>query len=57
MLIVEAPVPGKTETKIERTVRRVVFEPLNQCIAACTDNETLASLIGNQENDAYMFFI
>jgi Rrf2 family protein len=56
MLVVDPP--ASSETKLERTIRRIVFEPLNKCIAEIIDKENLAGLAGTKDSgDSYMYFI
>jgi len=58
MLVVDPPVPGADETRLQRCIREAVFEPLNRRVAAVVDNETLASLVGTVDPDeSYMYFI
>jgi Rrf2 family protein len=58
MLVVDPPIPGTTETKIQRCIRTVVFDRLNERIAQVIDRKTLASLIGTVDPDSgYMYFI
>jgi Rrf2 family protein len=58
MLIIDPPIEGDTESKLESTVRRVVFDAINKRIADVINKETLASLIGTVDNDeSYMFYI
>jgi Rrf2 family protein len=58
MLVVDPPLPGTAETKIQRCIRTVVFDRLNERIAHLIDRKTLASLIGTVDPDSsYMYFI
>lgn len=58
MLVVDPPLPGITETRIQRCIRTVVFDRLNERIAQAIDRKTLASLIGTVDPDSsYMYFI
>ncbi|MDR3301752.1 MAG: Rrf2 family transcriptional regulator [Spirochaetaceae bacterium] len=58
MLIIDPPIEGELETKLQRTVRRVVFDAINERVARVIDRETLASLAGTFENgESYMYFI
>jgi Rrf2 family protein len=58
MLVVDPPIPGTPETKIQRCIRTVVFDRLNERIAHLIDRKTLASLIGTVDPDSsYMYFI
>jgi len=58
MLVVEAPLKNVRESALERTLRRVVFDPLNAKIAEVIDKETLSSLTGTIDSgDSYMYFI
>jgi Rrf2 family protein len=57
MLIVDPPIEGEAETKLQRTVRRVVFDVLNEKVAKIIDRETLAALAGLGDGDSYMYFI
>ncbi|GMO18307.1 MAG: Rrf2 family transcriptional regulator [Spirochaetaceae bacterium] len=56
MLIADPPLASERETKYSETVRRVVFERLNQKIASIIDSQTLASLAGVSQKE-YMYFI
>ena len=55
MLIADPPPDGSS--KFQRCIWRNVYEPLNRRIAEIIDSETLASLVGTVEDDAYMYFI
>jgi Rrf2 family protein len=58
MLVVDAPLPGVKETKIQRCIRITVFDRLNDRIAAVIDRKTLASVTGTVDpDDSYMYFI
>ncbi|MDR3324421.1 MAG: Rrf2 family transcriptional regulator [Spirochaetaceae bacterium] len=57
MLIVDPPIAGEVETKLQRTVRRVVFDVINERVAKIIDRETLAALAGIADGDSYMYFI
>ncbi|MDR2053754.1 MAG: Rrf2 family transcriptional regulator [Treponema sp.] len=58
MLVVDPPIPGTAETKIQRCIRTVVFDRLNERIAQVIDRKTLASIIGTVDPDSgYMYFI
>ncbi|MDR1867627.1 MAG: Rrf2 family transcriptional regulator [Treponema sp.] len=59
LLVVDPPIPGsKQETKIQQCIRRVVFDVLNERIAATIRKKTLASLVCTVESDdSYMYFI
>jgi Rrf2 family protein len=58
MLIVDPPLPGEKETKIQRCIRATVYDRLNDRIAQIIDRETLASLTGTVDPDeSYMYFI
>ncbi|MDR1908370.1 MAG: Rrf2 family transcriptional regulator [Spirochaetaceae bacterium] len=58
MLVVDPPLPGARESKLQRCIRITVFDRLNERIASVIDNETLASLIGTVDSgDSYMYFI
>jgi Rrf2 family protein len=58
MLVVDPPLPGVVETRLQRCVRIAVFDRLNERIAAVIDRQTLASLTGTVENaEPYMYFI
>jgi Rrf2 family protein len=58
ILVVDPPLPGVVETKIQRCIRTVVFDRLNARIAEVLDRGTLASLInGVDPEDSYMYFI
>jgi Rrf2 family protein len=58
MLVVDPPLPGKNETKLQRCIRLTVFNRLNDRIAAVIDRKTLASVVGTVDPDgSYMYFI
>ncbi|MDR1576142.1 MAG: Rrf2 family transcriptional regulator [Treponema sp.] len=58
MLVVDKPLPGVKETKLQRCIRTTVFDRLNERIAAVIDRKTLASLVGTTDPDeSYMYFI
>jgi Rrf2 family protein len=58
MLVVDPPLGGAPETKLQRCVRLTVFERLNERIASVIDQETLASLAGTVDGgEPYMYFI
>ncbi|MDR3335402.1 MAG: Rrf2 family transcriptional regulator [Treponema sp.] len=58
MLISDPPLPNITETKLQRCIRLIVFDRLNERIASVIDRETLASLVGTIDpDDSYMYFI
>jgi Rrf2 family protein len=58
MVVVDPPLPGSRETKLQRCIRITVYERLNDRIAAVIDRKTLASMIGTVDPDeSYMYFI
>jgi Rrf2 family protein len=58
MLVVDPPLPGVKETKIQRCIRTTVFDRLNERVAAVIDRKNLASVIGTIDPDeSYMYFI
>jgi Rrf2 family protein len=58
MLVVDPPLPGVKESKLERCIRITVFNRLNDRIAGVIDHETLASLAGTVDpGGSYMYFI
>jgi Rrf2 family protein len=58
MLVVDPPLPGVKESKLERCIRITVFDRLNDRIANVIDHESLASLAGTIDpDDSYMYFI
>jgi Rrf2 family protein len=58
MLVVDPPLPGKSETKLQRCIRLTVFDRLNERIAQVIDRKTLASVVGTVDpDDSYMYFI
>ncbi|MDR1177213.1 MAG: Rrf2 family transcriptional regulator [Spirochaetaceae bacterium] len=58
MLIVDPPLPGVKETKLQRCIRATVYNRINDRIAQIIDRETLASLVGTIDPDeSYMYFI
>ena len=58
MLIVDPLRQGETENAVRRCLRRVVYDRLNERIAAVVDGLTVASVIGTVDPDeSYMYFI
>jgi Rrf2 family protein len=58
MLVVDPPIPGAAETKLQKCIRLTVFERLNDRIAAVINRKTLASVVGTVDpDDSYMYFI
>ncbi|MDR3303580.1 MAG: Rrf2 family transcriptional regulator [Treponema sp.] len=58
MLVLDPPLPGVSENKLQRCVRLTVFDRLNDRIAAVIDRKTLASVVGTIDPDeSYMYFI
>jgi Rrf2 family protein len=58
MLVVDPPLPGVTETRIQRCIRTTVFDRLNTRIAEVLDRGTIASLVGTVDpENSYMYFI
>jgi Rrf2 family protein len=58
MLVVDPPLPGGKESKIQRCIRTTVFDRLNERIAGVIDRKTLASVVGTVDPDeSYMYFI
>ena len=58
MLVVDPPLPGAKESKLQRCVRTTVFDRLNDRIAAVIDRKTLASVASTIDPDeSYMYFI
>jgi Rrf2 family protein len=58
MLVVDPPLPGVKETKLQRCIRTTVFDRLNERVAAVIDRKNLASVIGTIDPDeSYMYFI
>jgi Rrf2 family protein len=58
MLVVDPPLPGVKETKLQRCVRTTVFDRLNERIASVIDRKTLSSIAGTVDpDDSYMYFI
>ena len=58
MLLVDDLRPGETETKIQKCIRTVVYNRLNQQISDVVDRISLSSLIGSKDcEDAYMYYI
>jgi Rrf2 family protein len=58
MLVVDPPIPGTVETRLQRCIRTVVFDRLNERIARLIDGKTLASVTGTVDPDSgYMYFI
>jgi Rrf2 family protein len=58
MLVVDPPLSGKAETKLQRCIRLTVFDRLNDRIAQVIDRKTLASVVGTVDPDeSYMYFI
>jgi Rrf2 family protein len=58
MLVVDPPIAGVKETKLQRCIRLTVFNRLNDRIASLINRKTLASIIGTVDPDeSYMYFI
>ncbi|MDR1429942.1 MAG: Rrf2 family transcriptional regulator [Spirochaetaceae bacterium] len=58
MLIVDPPLPGVKENKLQRCIRTTVYNRLNDRISQVIDRETLASMVGTIDPDeSYMYFI
>jgi Rrf2 family protein len=58
MLIVDPPLPGVKENRLQRCIRTTVYNRLNDRIAQIIDRETLAFLVGTVDPDeSYMYFI
>ncbi|MDR2480703.1 MAG: Rrf2 family transcriptional regulator [Spirochaetaceae bacterium] len=58
MLITDPPLPGEREKKYAATVRRVVFDRLNEKISQIIDADSLASLTRNTEtSESYTYVI
>ena len=58
MLVVDPPLPGTTESTLQRCIRLTVFGRLNDRIAQVIDRKTLASVVGTIDpDDSYMYFI
>jgi Rrf2 family protein len=58
MLVVDPPLLGVTENRLQRCIRVTVFDRLNERIAGVIDRKTLASVIGTVDPDeSYMYFI
>jgi len=58
MLVADPPVSGTEETKLQKCIRLMVLDKLNDVIARVIDNKTLASITGlNSAGNAYMYYI
>jgi Rrf2 family protein len=58
MVVVDPPLPGVKETKLQRCIRLTVYDRLNDRIANVIDRKTLASVVGTIDPDeSYMYFI
>jgi DNA-binding IscR family transcriptional regulator len=58
MLVTDPPPLNTTETKLQRCVRIMVFDRLNERIAHVIDAKTLASVLGTVDPDeSYMYVI
>jgi Rrf2 family protein len=58
MLVVDPPLPGANETRLQRCIRTTVYDRLNERIAQVIDNKTLASIIESLDPlESYMYFI
>jgi Rrf2 family protein len=58
MLVVDPPLRGVSETKLQRCIRTTVFDRLNERISQVIDRKTLASIVGTIDPDeSYMYFI
>lgn len=56
-LLVDNLLPGETESKIQRCIRSVVYNRLNQRFSSVVDYLTLAALMGTTESEVSMYFI
>jgi Rrf2 family protein len=58
MLVVDPPINGVKETKLQRCIRTTVYDRLNERIAAVINRQTLASMVHTVDPDeSYMYFI
>jgi DNA-binding IscR family transcriptional regulator len=58
LLVADPPLPGTTETKLQRCIRTLVYDRLNERIAAVVDRKTLASVVNEGDSTrSYMYFI
>ena len=58
MTVTEPPSPNVVETKLQKCIRLMVFDKLNEIIAEIIDKKTLASLIDSADPDkSYMYFL
>jgi Rrf2 family protein len=58
LLVVEPLKPGEKENKLQRCLRNVIYNPLNERIAQVVDRLTLESLLCSQSPEkSYLFFI
>jgi Rrf2 family protein len=58
MLVVDPPLPGVKESRLQRCIRTTVFDRLNERVASVIDRKTLTSITGTVDPDeAYMYFI
>jgi Rrf2 family protein len=58
LIVADPPLPGIPETKLQRCIRTVVYDRLNDRIAKVVDSKTLASVVGTGDSaESYMFFI
>jgi Rrf2 family protein len=53
MLIIDPPLGGEPETRLQKCIRENVFDKINEKIALKFDNETLASIAGLDNTDMY----
>jgi Rrf2 family protein len=58
LLVADPPLPGTRETKLQRCIRTLVYDKLNERIAAVVDRKTLASVVSEGGGaEAFMYFI
>ncbi len=58
MFLVDPLRPGESENALRRCIRRVVYDRLNERVAAVVDGITVASIIGTVDPDeSYMYYI
>lgn len=57
MLVLDPPLDAVLQTKFHNCIRAAVFDKINEKISEVIDKKTLASLVGINETDEYMYFI
>ncbi|MDR2135517.1 MAG: Rrf2 family transcriptional regulator [Treponema sp.] len=58
MLVVDPPLPGAQETRLQRCIRTAVFDPMNEGIARAIDQKPLSAVVCSTDTkESLMYFI